>query len=140
VILLKDCFAVAVPADAGAIGTQGRSHDAGADGANSRRRFSLVRGVDILLDGNRIAKIAPNIEAPEGATVIDASRHVVVPGLVNTHHHFYQTLTRNLPAVQDAKLFDWLVYLYEIWNTSTPRRCTGRACLRWPSSPRPAVR
>ncbi|MCE1196169.1 8-oxoguanine deaminase, partial [bacterium] len=37
-------------------------------------------------------------------------------GLVNTHHHFYQTLTRNLPAVQDAKLFDWLVYLYEIWK------------------------
>ncbi|MHB0854290.1 MAG: 8-oxoguanine deaminase [Rectinema subterraneum] len=107
-ILLKDCFAVAVPADAG------------ADGANSRRRFSLVRGVDILLDGNRIAKIAPNIEAPEGATVIDASRHVVVPGLVNTHHHFYQTLTRNLPAVQDAKLFDWLVYLYEIWKYLDP--------------------
>jgi cytosine/adenosine deaminase-related metal-dependent hydrolase len=40
----------------------------------------------------------------------------VVPGFVNTHHHFYQTLTRNLPAVQNAELFDWLVYLYEIWK------------------------
>ena len=40
----------------------------------------------------------------------------MVPGFVNTHHHFYQTLTRNLPAVQNAKLFDWLVYLYEIWK------------------------
>jgi cytosine/adenosine deaminase-related metal-dependent hydrolase len=39
-----------------------------------------------------------------------------MPGLVNTHHHFYQTLTRALPAVQDAKLFDWLTYLYEIWK------------------------
>jgi cytosine/adenosine deaminase-related metal-dependent hydrolase len=39
-----------------------------------------------------------------------------VPGFVNTHHHFYQTLTRNLPAVQNAELFDWLVYLYEIWK------------------------
>ncbi|MCK5198288.1 MAG: 8-oxoguanine deaminase, partial [Spirochaetales bacterium] len=48
--------------------------------------------------------------------VIDCSTHVIVPGFVNTHHHFYQTLTRNLPAVQDAKLFDWLVYLYEIWK------------------------
>ena len=40
-------------------------------------------------------------------------RRVVV---VNTHHHFYQTLTRNVPAVQDAKLFKWLVYLYEVWK------------------------
>jgi cytosine/adenosine deaminase-related metal-dependent hydrolase len=40
----------------------------------------------------------------------------VVPGFVNTHHHFYQTLTRNLPAVQNAKLFDWLVHLYEVWK------------------------
>ena len=48
--------------------------------------------------------------------VIDCSHHVVLPGFVNTHHHFYQTLTRNLPAVQDAKLFDWLVHLYDIWK------------------------
>ena len=54
--------------------------------------------------------------AAPGARVIDCSRHVVVPGFVNTHHHFFQTLTRNLPAVQNAKLFDWLVYLYEIWK------------------------
>lgn len=106
-ILLKDCFAVAVPA---------RPDTAAA----SRHRFTLLRGTDILIEGNRIARIASRLEAPEGATVIDASRHVVVPGLVNTHHHFYQTLTRNLPAVQDAKLFDWLVYLYEIWKFLDP--------------------
>ena len=48
--------------------------------------------------------------------MIDASRCVVVPGFVNTHHHFYQVLTRNVPAVQNAKLFTWLVYLYEVWK------------------------
>lgn len=79
-----------------------------------------LAGVDILIDGARIARIGTNLEAPSGATVIDASRHVVLPGLVNTHHHFYQTLTRNLPAVQNAKLFDWLVYLYEIWKHLDP--------------------
>ena len=45
---------------------------------------------------------------------------MAIPGLVNTHHHLYQTLTRNLPAVQDRKLFDWLIYLYEVWRHVTP--------------------
>lgn len=77
-----------------------------------------LRGYDLLIDDNKVAKIAENIDfKPSGSDrVIDCSTHVVVPGFVNTHHHFYQTLTRNLPAVQDAKLFDWLVYLYEIWK------------------------
>ncbi|HTX72744.1 MAG TPA: amidohydrolase family protein, partial [Rectinemataceae bacterium] len=107
-ILLRNCFHVALagaPAPAGAGSGKG-------DGAAARG----MSGVDILIEGNRITRIAAGIPAPAGATVIDASRHVVMPGLVNTHHHFYQTLTRNLAAVQDAKLFDWLVYLYEIWK------------------------
>lgn len=74
------------------------------------------RGSDILIEGNRITRIGSGMPVPAGARVIDASRHLVMPGLVNTHHHFYQTLTRALPAVQDAKLFDWLTYLYEIWK------------------------
>lgn len=98
-ILLKNCFAVFRGGAGG-----------GAD----------LRGADILVDGTRIARISDSGSAPiaaaPGTRVIDASRHVVLPGLVNTHHHFYQTLTRALPAVQDAKLFDWLVYLYEIWK------------------------
>ncbi len=78
---------------------------------------NTVEGVDILIEGKRIAAIgAVAAERSAGAARIDASNHVVLPGLVNTHHHFYQTLTRNIPAVQDAKLFDWLVYLYEIWK------------------------
>ena len=76
-----------------------------------------LSGVDVLINGNRIAGIGKNLPVPAGdIRVIDASLHLVIPGLVNTHHHFYQTLTRNLPAVQNAKLFTWLVYLYEVWK------------------------
>jgi 8-oxoguanine deaminase len=75
-------------------------------------------GVDLLAKDGKVAFIG----SYEGQAdrVIDCSKLVVIPGLVNTHHHFYQTLTRNLPAVQDAKLFDWLVYLYEIWKNIDP--------------------
>lgn len=77
-------------------------------------------GTDILIENNRISRIGKNIipEEKTGSDIktIDCSHLVVIPGLVNTHHHFYQTLTRNLPAVQNSKLFDWLVYLYEIWK------------------------
>ena len=75
------------------------------------------QGYDLLIQGNRIQRIAPEIPPPEGepVEVIDASHHLVLPGLVNTHHHLYQTLTRNLPGAQDAKLFDWLVYHYPRW-------------------------
>jgi cytosine/adenosine deaminase-related metal-dependent hydrolase len=73
-------------------------------------------GYDILIENNKIKKIAKNITLDEDHQILDCSHCVVIPGLVNTHHHFYQTLTRNLPAVQNAKLFDWLIYLYEIWK------------------------
>ena len=52
--------------------------------------------------------------------VIDARGQIVIPGLVNTHHHFYQTLTRAVPAAQDAELFTWLKTLYPIWARLTP--------------------
>jgi len=80
---------------------------------------------DILIEGKRIKQIGKNLEILPGEDtgntmadirVVDCSDHVVLPGLVNTHHHFYPTLTRNIPAVQNAKLFDWLVHLYEIWK------------------------
>jgi len=65
---------------------------------------------------NVIEMVGPSSELPKEADrVIDASGRVVLPGLVNTHHHLYQTLTRALPAVQDVELFDWLVTLYPIW-------------------------
>jgi cytosine/adenosine deaminase-related metal-dependent hydrolase len=52
--------------------------------------------------------------------VLDLKGHVVLPGLVNTHHHFYQTLTRAVPAAQDANLFNWLKALYPIWARIQP--------------------
>jgi cytosine/adenosine deaminase-related metal-dependent hydrolase len=52
--------------------------------------------------------------------ILDLSDHIVLPGLVNTHHHFYQTLTRVVPAAQDANLFNWLTTLYPIWARLTP--------------------
>ena len=46
--------------------------------------------------------------------------HLVIPGLVNTHHHMYQSLTRAIPAAQNAELFGWLTNLYKIWANLTP--------------------
>ena len=83
---------------------------------------------DILIEDNLIKTIGENITA-EADRTIDCSDCVVVPGFVNTHHHFYQTLTRNIPAVQDAKLFDWLVYLYEIWKNLDADAVYYSSCL-----------
>jgi cytosine/adenosine deaminase-related metal-dependent hydrolase len=78
-------------------------------------------GADILIKGNRIARIgAHDAPVPDGARVIDASGMVALPGFVNCHHHLFQTLTRNVPRVQNAELFEWLVNLYEIWREITP--------------------
>ena len=67
-----------------------------------------------------IEQVGPTDDLPSSADeVFDASGHVVLPGLINTHHHLYQTLTRALPAAQDAGLFDWLKTLYPIWARMT---------------------
>lgn len=78
-----------------------------------------LTGTDILIRGGVIAGIGQGLEAP-GAEVIEAARHVVTPGLVNTHHHLYQTLTRAVPGGQDALLFGWLKTLYPIWARFGP--------------------
>jgi cytosine/adenosine deaminase-related metal-dependent hydrolase len=68
-----------------------------------------------------IEKAAPTQQLPEKADeVVDASGHIILPGMVNTHHNFYQTLTRAVPAAQDANLFNWLKTLYPIWARMTP--------------------
>src|SRR5687768_16159325 len=68
-----------------------------------------------------IQEVGPMSELPQTADeVLDLEDHVVLPGLVNTHHHFYQTLTRAVPAAQDANLFNWLTALYPIWARMTP--------------------
>ena len=78
-------------------------------------------GGSVLVRGNRIASVHPAGEAlPPADEVIDCSGHVVMPGLINTHHHMYQSLTRAVPAAQDADLFAWLKTLYPIWARLTP--------------------
>lgn len=78
-----------------------------------------LAGSDIRVDGGVIVAIGPNLLV-DGAEVINASGCVVTPGLVNTHHHLYQTLTRVVPGGQDALLFGWLQTLYPIWARFTP--------------------
>jgi 8-oxoguanine deaminase len=95
----------------------------------------LVRHADLLVtmdagrrvipDGglfvreNAVDQVGPTVDLPESADrVIDARGMIVLPGLVNTHHHLYQTLTRCV--AQDNVLFDWLVTLYPIWARLTP--------------------
>jgi 8-oxoguanine deaminase len=56
----------------------------------------------------------------EADEVLDLNGYLLLPGLINTHHHFYQTLTRAVPAAQDANLFNWLKTLYPIWGGMTP--------------------
>ena len=80
-----------------------------------------LRGASVFLRGNRIEAIGPAESLPTTADeVIDARGHLVVPGLINTHHHMFQSLTRAVPAVQDAELFTWLRGLYPIWARLTP--------------------
>ncbi len=80
----------------------------------------IVGGGLFIRDGV-IEAVGPSTDLPETADrVIDLSGHVVLPGLINTHHHLYQTLTRVIPAAQDALLFDWLKVLYPLWARLTP--------------------
>lgn len=75
----------------------------------------------VFIRGGVIEQVGRTGEVPGSADeVIDLRRHVLLPGLVNTHHHMFQALTRALPAAQDASLFAWLRALYPIWARLTP--------------------
>src|SRR5882724_8499324 len=77
------------------------------------------RGI-VVRDG-RIVELVPRGGQPTiSAASFEAGDHVVLPGLINTHHHFYQTLTRALPAALDRELFPWLQALYPVWARLTP--------------------
>ncbi len=89
--------------------------DAATVGILDRERRE-IRGGWVLMNGGVIAATGEAGNEPEGADrVIDARSMAVLPGFVNTHHHFYQTLTRAFPGAVDAELFDWLRTLYPIW-------------------------
>jgi cytosine/adenosine deaminase-related metal-dependent hydrolase len=86
-----------------------------------------LQGASVLVRDGRIARIFTKDEALDAwladnpvDEVIDARKHVVIPGMVNTHHHMVQCLTRAVPQVQSAELFSWLKGLYPIWLGLTP--------------------
>ena len=83
-----------------------------------------IAHASLFVQGHRIAWIGAHDALPpayqQADTVIDARNHLLTPGLVNTHHHMYQSLTRAIPAVQNAELFGWLQGLYPIWARLTP--------------------
>jgi len=73
----------------------------------------VLKNSSLLIEGNVIRSVGEDCAAD---TVIDARGCNVYPGLINTHHHLYQTFTRNLPHVQNMELFPWLTALYGIWK------------------------
>lgn len=83
-------------------------------------RREISNGAVFIRD-HIIEQVGPTADLPDTADeIIDASDHVVVPGLINTHHHMYQSLTRVIPAAQNGELFNWLTNLYPIWANLTP--------------------
>ncbi len=88
---------------------------------NAERVFTMdgsgreLAGADVLCAGDGIVAVGVGLAAPPGAEVLDCRGTVVLPGLVNTHHHLFQTATRATPVAQDEKLFEWLVNHYPIW-------------------------
>lgn len=82
---------------------------------DTRRELS---GADVLICDGQIAEVGHGLVST--GEVIDAQGCVVTPGLVNTHHHLYQSLTKAVPGGQDALLFGWLQTLYPIWSRFTP--------------------
>lgn len=82
----------------------------------------IERG-SVLVRGPVIEAVGPtDALPPEADRVVDCRDMVLLPGLVNTHHHFFQTLTRAIPAAQDAELFGWLRTLYPLWGRLDPER------------------
>jgi cytosine/adenosine deaminase-related metal-dependent hydrolase len=85
---------------------------------NARRE---IENGGLFCEDGFIRQVGSTEELPHTADeILDLDNHLLLPGLVNTHHHFYQTLTRAVPAAQDANLFNWLKTLYPIWARMTP--------------------
>ncbi len=86
---------------------------------NHRRE---IKDGGLFIRDGFIEQVGSTVALPDEADeIIDLSGRVVFPGLVNTHHHFYQTLTRAVPAAQNSNLFNWLTTLYPIWARITPQ-------------------
>jgi len=75
-----------------------------------------LAGGYVLVEGNLIVDVGGDPTGIEADEVVRGSGKILLPGFVNTHHHLYQSLSRNVPGASEAKLFDWLVFLYERWK------------------------
>jgi cytosine/adenosine deaminase-related metal-dependent hydrolase len=82
---------------------------------------TVLRDADVHVHDDRIVAVRKDLPVPAGAEVLSGTGRVVIPGMVNTHHHLYQTMFRNVPGIQDAELFPWLKMLYPLWRHLTPR-------------------
>ncbi len=83
--------------------------------------LGCIRDGGVFVRDHVIEQVGPTAGLPASADrAIDAGGMIILPGLVNTHHHLYQTMTRAIPAAQDATLFQWLKTLYPIWARLTP--------------------
>ena len=97
-------------------------HDATIVAVEADGRTSTLREQSFVVDGGRVTELGPAVSfddrrrAGAFSETLPAARHIVLPGLVNTHHHLYQSLTRCLPAAQNERLFRWLLRLYERWR------------------------
>jgi len=90
-----------------------------------------LAGGYVVVEGNRIADVGEDATGIEADEVLRGTGKLLLPGFVNTHHHLYQSLFRNVPGASDAKLFDWLVFLYERWkglNEESMRVASTIAC------------
>lgn len=80
-----------------------------------------LRDAGLFVRGNAIEAVGPSESLPDTADeVLDLRGHLVIPGMVNTHHHMYETLTRAIPAVQNTDFFAWIGNLYKLWEKLTP--------------------
>ena len=75
-----------------------------------------IEGAYIMIEDGVIKDVGSGDPPHDAEEVLDCTGYLVLPGFVNTHHHMYQSLFRNVKEVQNAKLFDWLVFLYEKWK------------------------
>lgn len=83
-------------------------------------RRTRIAGGSIYMEGPAIKAIGRNLPHVHADLVIDARDKIVIPGMVNCHHHLNQVLTKNVPLAQDRALFDWLTTLYEVWQHLKP--------------------
>ena len=106
---------------AGAYRSAGADFEPATPSSSPLDPIHRIQDAGLFIRDNVIEQVGPTVDLPTAADqVINAQGMIILPGLVNCHHHLYQTLTRAVPAAQNATLFEWLTTLYPIWAGLTP--------------------